>query len=291
MPRLLSLALLGTLVPHLLLGQSTRSRKSKPVQGTPQEYVLVQSMNEVVGKLATIDKASSGSKALTLHLPYTYSVTKSNRSAIPNPGYVPYAGTGSRQASYQSQLATLEQQHQKALSTKNPIQREQKLAQIAAKMQQLKARLVVQGTQQQLRLQQQLTAQANRLFGAVARKTAYVAVGYKIFDLESTDKLTVRRLNPPVELDKKGNPKKHTAAELDRLKGKDKTLPGYEASLQDLQSGQMVKAFLAQTKPAKKAKKDEAAAKEGPGKKDAAPAAKVDLPRVSLIMILVEADD
>jgi hypothetical protein len=65
---------------------------------------------------------------------------------------------------------------------------------------------------------------------------AATTVAYKQYDMEGINKLVVRRLNLPLEYDNKGYPKKYSKEDLDRLKGKDKTLPGYEAGLLDLQT-------------------------------------------------------
>jgi hypothetical protein len=291
MARMLSVFVLLLLSPTLVFGQRTKS--IKPIPGTTQEYTQLKSQGEVVGTLANLDTAGSSNKSFALDLPYLYAVAKNTPG-----GFAPGAGTRSaRPTNYQSQLATLQRQYQQAMNVKNPVQREQKLAQIMARMQQVQAQMVVQ----QARLEQQMLAQAARIFGNAARNAPQVAVGYKEFDMEAIEKIVVRRSNPPFEYDNKGNIKTWTKEELDRLRGKDKTLPGYEASFLDLQAGQTIKVYLVKN-PAKKVKKEDNA--DDPDKK---PAAKDDrddkdkkdpngvlsrdLPQVRMILILAEAPD
>jgi hypothetical protein len=150
--------------------------------------------------------------------------------------------------------------------------------------------------------------QSARIFGNAARNAPQVAVGYKEFDMEAIEKIVVRRSSPPFEYDNKGNVKIRTKEELDRLRGKDKTLPGYEASFLDLQAGQTIKVYLVKN-PAKKVKKEDKDAddpekkpaakddkkkddkKKDDKKKDANGVLSRDLPQVRMILILAEAAD
>jgi len=66
----------------------------------------------------------------------------------------------------------------------------------------------------------------------------------KDIDFQSTDAVKVRTMILPEKFDEKGNVVKYTKAELAELKGKDKNLPGYESSLEKLESGQTVKVSL-----------------------------------------------
>jgi hypothetical protein len=84
----------------------------------------------------------------------------------------------------------------------------------------------------------------------------------KDVDFHAADGVKVRTLNPPVQFDDKGNPKKYTKEELDAFKGKDKDLPGYEATADSLKVGDMVKVTLAPPKFDKNADKDSDAKKD-----------------------------
>jgi hypothetical protein len=283
MARILGLIVLLLLVsPTIVVAQRTKS--AKPIPGTTQEYAQIKNQGEVIGALASIDTAGSSNRAFTLHLPYVYMVAKKTTTTTPVP-----AVRVTRPTNPQSQLAALQRQYQQALTTKNPVQREQKLAQIMMRIQQLQ----VQMAAQQARLEQQMLAQAARIFGNAVKNAPQAAVGYKEFDMEAVDKIVVRRSQPALEYDNKGNIKVLTKEELNRLRGKDRTLPGYEASFLDLQAGQTVKVYLAKN-TAKKAKKEEDDADDpdqnpAANKKDAV--LNRDLPQVRMILILAEAPD
>jgi len=76
----------------------------------------------------------------------------------------------------------------------------------------------------------------------------------------AAEEVKVRFKDPPAVFDEKGNIKKYTADELKELKGSDKTLPGYEGSVDKLQIGMEVKVTTvkAKAKPAPKKDADKA---------------------------------
>jgi hypothetical protein len=120
-------------------------------------------------------------------------------------------------------------------------------------------------------------AQAGLKAGQNPYKTVYTKTEVTF---HSDDKLKVRNANLPEQFDDKGNPKKYTAEEKAALKGKDKSLPGYEAKVEDLTIGQMVKVTL------KKAPKKPEAAKPKEGDKDAKDAKDTE-PKMIATMILI----
>src|SRR5262249_19749027 len=61
------------------------------------------------------------------------------------------------------------------------------------------------------------------------------------YELDQTGDMVVRLLNPPVQYDDKGFPKKYTAAELKELKGDNPKLPGYQGDTSDLKTGIQVR--------------------------------------------------
>jgi hypothetical protein len=71
-------------------------------------------------------------------------------------------------------------------------------------------------------------------------------------DIEATDDVKVRVLNPPTETDEKGRPKRLTSAELKKLKGPDPRLPGYNAEFDNLRQGMIVQVTLSKRKEAPK---------------------------------------
>lgn len=82
-------------------------------------------------------------------------------------------------------------------------------------------------------------------------------------DFQAADDMKVRCMFPPPAFDEKGNFKKYTPKELKELKG-DSNLPGYEAGMDALKTGQTVKVYLAKMAPAKA----KAAPVKEKGKKD-----------------------
>jgi hypothetical protein len=71
-------------------------------------------------------------------------------------------------------------------------------------------------------------------------------------ELQATDDLKVRILQPPVDFDEKGRPRRYTAKELKDLKGPDIQLPGYTGDFDNLKPGQTVQVSLARKKDALK---------------------------------------
>jgi len=78
-------------------------------------------------------------------------------------------------------------------------------------------------------------------------------------EFQHTEPVKVRTMVLPEQFDEKGNIKKYTTEEKQKLKGKDKHLPGYESELEKLVAGQKVRVTLA-TRP--KPKVDPERAKE-----------------------------
>jgi hypothetical protein len=85
--------------------------------------------------------------------------------------------------------------------------------------------------------------------------------------LRFADKMKVRSLQPPLDYDDKGNPKKYTAKELDTLRGKE-GLPGFAAEMDAVRSGQIVQVYVARNQgAANQAPKAKAPAPKGAKKK------------------------
>jgi hypothetical protein len=117
------------------------------------------------------------------------------------------------QANLLRQQQNLLQQQAQIMQTRNPIQRQQLLAQLA----------------NQARQQQQ------NLFTVREIK--------KDFEFKTGPDMKVRVLQLPRDFDEKGNPKKYTAKELKELKG-DPKLPGYTAEQDSLRANQIVLVYL-----------------------------------------------
>jgi hypothetical protein len=115
--------------------------------------------------------------------------------------------------------------------------------------------------QQQLQLQQAIARlQLQGATGGAGKDGA--PAGYKYdtkkqtIEFQAAETVKVRTMVLPEQFDEKGLLKKYTKKELDELKGKDKSAPGYESSLEKLEVGQKVRVVLAPAakKPAPKDK-------------------------------------
>lgn len=161
----------------------------------------------------------------------------------------------------------------------------QRIAQLEAQIQssrtpQQTASLMIQLRQALVQLQlNQLfgqlrqTSAVNRLFQVTSRK--------KIVEFHAGDNITVRRLNLPTEYDEKGQAKQYTAAEKRKLKGNKPNLPGYEARLDDLTTGTIVKVTHAsRPKSAKSVNKGDKEVKDV-----------ADQPKTQVTMIVILGED
>jgi hypothetical protein len=76
-------------------------------------------------------------------------------------------------------------------------------------------------------------------------------VRFKRIDMQATDNIKIRILNPPADFDAKGKPRRYTSKELKEMKGPDTKRPGYTADFDSLKPGQIVNLYLPRPKPAK----------------------------------------
>jgi hypothetical protein len=155
-----------------------------------------------------------------------------------------------------SQVQNLLREQQNILRTTDPIKREARLEQFIQKV---------------------LRKQANGSLNGFK-----VVKGRRDFDLRAADKVKVRVMEPPVRYDDKGNVQKYTKEELKKLKGKDKTLPGYESNWDGVLDGQTVKVSVKTPKKKKPAAKDKA--------KDKEDVEDDGRPQVTMVVILKEPD-
>lgn len=261
MTRILSLcgillALAGS-APDALAQKKNKGLKGG-VKASPEEYLQIQNVKELVGKLAYSDD-----KALTLRFEM--------QRMEPNPAFKPAAfpkGGGTAGTDIQRKYNDIQRRQIELARAKNPLDRQRKLLQLQRDMQALQLAI------------------AKAAKGPATAKMPKdgpfrVVTETKDFDLDIADKLVVRWLNPPFEYDDKGNPKTYTKEELTKMRGPDPKLPGYMGKPDDLIAGQTVKLFLTpppkDSKTAKRPKLDE---DEGIGN--------VPRPTVQMILIVEE---
>jgi len=113
-----------------------------------------------------------------------------------------------------------------------------------------------------------------------------VQVGQVLRDVElqPSDDMKVRILQPPADFDEKGRPKRYTAKELKEMKGNDPKLPGYTADFESLKADQIVKIYLGTRKEAKAPPRPKGR-KKG---KEAEEAETEHKPEITMVVIIAE---
>jgi hypothetical protein len=198
----------GLVLVLVLAGFARAADKKNADRGdraSDQDYSALAQLTEVTGKLVNVN---SSDKSFTLQIDLTHLQPKGNQNPV-------------RQESHASRRQEhFLRQEQEILRTKDPVQRAEKMRRLAAEME---------------REQQQAARQNNAV---------HTTTEHKGFDLDAVADAQVRRQDPPVQYDEKGNVKKYTDKELKELKGPDTKLTGYAADWTDLKVGQMVKITL-----------------------------------------------
>jgi hypothetical protein len=259
----LLLALLA-LQPSDVLGQKKdKKAKDQTDRATPQDYAHLQNVKELKGTVDTID-ANSKIVGIRLDIP----------EYVENPGYKANPNNNIN-TQYQRDLQRLYRDQQMAMQTRNPIQRQQRMHQIAQDMQRIQ----------------------NLAYKGQGNNGPYKMVTHsKTFELELEENVATRKMFLGTEYDDQGNIKTYTKAELDKLRGTDSSKPGYKAKLEDVQPGQEVTLYLKapKKKSSDSSKSDEKAdaEKKDAEKKDAKKAdadiSSVDHPTVRMIVMTKE---
>ncbi len=200
--------------------------KNPPAKVDPKAPVDADKLTpgEFTGKL----KSTPGSDGnFTLTVEYQHLELK-------NPNQLPKNNAGSKTLSHDIQHVTkLQQQVANAKKPQDQVRRLQELQNAVAQLQ-------LQVVKMELNPQQ--------LYKVVTDK--------KDVDFHASEDVKVRLLNLQMEYDDKGNLKKYTKEELKELKGKDVDLPGYEAAMDKLATGQKLTVTLAKHKEPAKTDKD-----------------------------------
>lgn len=224
-----ALAVLGMV--WLCTGEADAQKKDKKAakntadKATPEDYKQIRNLKELTGKLVYAD-ANNHTLTLRIEIPHME----------PNPNFKPGGGgvKGGNNNQYQ-QLQNLYRQQAQVQSIQNPVQRQQKMMQI---MQQI----------QKQQYQQMMQAAKGKNGGGNNNTPFRLVQDNKDFDLEIAEKVVVRKMFLPREFDDKGFLKEYTKEEMAKLKGSDKSKPGFEAKLEELVNGQTVKLVLAAPK-------------------------------------------
>jgi hypothetical protein len=134
----------------------------------------------------------------------------------------------------------------------------QRVLQIQMQMQQAQAQAAAARTPQaRQQAMGRLSSLAGQLRGAIAGlqrsagKGGGAPAGFRyekshvLVEFQASEKAKVRTLVLPDTFDDKGTLRKYTPKELEDLKGKDRSSPGYESALEKLEVGQMIKVTTA----------------------------------------------
>lgn len=221
------------LFPEESPGQGKKGKKGGGAQtALAQDYAQLAGVKEVRGKLTT----GVGANSISFDVDISH--------AEPNPNFKPGAGGfrpgagGNNNLNLMRQMQNLQNQQAQLARIRDPRQRQQRMRQLQQQMARMQQQIRQAMAKQQ---QQQFKGKANP--GNQNGPFRMVTVT-KEFQLELNDNVVVRWSQPPTEYDDKGFLKKYTKEELAKMKGKDSSLPGYEAKVDDLQPGQLVHLYL-----------------------------------------------
>jgi hypothetical protein len=219
---------------------ATDSRKA-----TADDYKELAKKKEVTGRLLSLD----GSQQLTLKVEFTTSAPK-DPFAQPSPQTAQAQKQLQKESFKQQQLM---QQLARAQRIRNPTIRQQKVALITAQLQTLQAQQA-----------QQAATISNDPSNAPQKVTKTVE-----FQLPIVEKVKVAKAKLDPDYDDKGKLKEPTPEELKKKKSPD--MPGYKATMDDVQPGEQITVYLGKSKAEEeKANKEKAKAKEKAAPADAA---------------------
>jgi hypothetical protein len=140
---------------------------------------------------------------------------------------------------------------------------------------------------------QQLEAALAKLQQEIQKAAADVKVvtNHNTVDFQLAPDVKIRMISLPTQFDSEGNVKKYTDEEKKALKGADTNLPGYQAKLEDLQVGNLVRVTLWRKPAPKKTDDDKSAGDKDSKDADADKDAGEKKSQVTMIVILNDATD
>jgi hypothetical protein len=236
-------------IPAADKGEKKKKKGDKDVTGaTTADYAALARTRTIVGTLTNVE---ADGKSLTFHYHYQSLVPKNQKGKGQN---------------LSRRLEKLVQRQEQIMRIADPVKRIQRLQQLAAQIENLKAKIA--------------TAQASAYKATPARKE---------FDLQAIDDVKVRLMELPVEYDDDGHVIKYSPKQRKELKGKG-NLPGYRGNWENLTPGQTVKLYLV---PPKKKAADKGKGKDKVEVQDKAAfdlLEEPDKPLVKMIVVLAEAN-
>lgn len=211
------------------LGQNAKKKDPAPVAGTPTD-----SGKLAPGAFEGILKSTPGSdRTFTVDVEIVKMVPAGAKGGA-------VKGNGGKGGNNNGPQKILQMQNQlqqaeaQALRATSPQQRQQAMGKIRQLTNQI----------QQAALQSQRSG--NGAPPGFRYEKSKVAV-----EFQGSDKVKVRTIVLPETFDDKGNLKKYSTKELEDLRGKDKSAPGYESALEKLEVGQRVRIITAAVAPTK----------------------------------------
>lgn len=256
-----SALVIGLLVMAPLFTHAQGKKIEDGAPATEEDYKAIAKTPDMIGKLG-----ASVSKSVTLVVE-TKKVTidqakveAAQRAAIQaaqsNSGGQPnYSSAVQQQYSQAQQMAQLQQQYMQIMQATTPQQRQQRMQTFMQTMARMQMQAAQNGSRQYQQMQQQMMQQMQRQMQAAQnadKNSPYkVESTFKSYEFNIKDDVIVRRMSPAFGYDDKGNLKQYTPAELQKLKGKNTKLPGYEAKIEDLEPGQTVQVFIMPPKEGK----------------------------------------
>jgi len=241
------------LIPAGSVGQQKNNNQKKDIvtkeETTPQDYLSLASLKEVVGKIAEFDLKAG---TMTFTLAWSHWEPKSNIDAST------YAKANQQ---LQQQLM---REYNKIMLAKNPIQQQQALMLYQARLQQLQASA-----------------------GVNFQKMFRIVKSSKDFELKLTDKINVGRAKLEEKYTDEGEFIKYTDAEIKKMKSAD-IRGAFTAAPTDLKNGQTVKLYLKPPKKQDVKKPEGSTTGDADAKDQQTADRKIARPQVRMVLIMEE---
>jgi hypothetical protein len=264
------IAVMATLsAPTEVVAQKKKGVVDNGYAATPEDYKQIVNRKELTGSIVA---ASGLVVTVRIDTPRMEPNPKYKAPSITNPKAAGYNASANQQYRLYRDAQQLQRDLQQAQRADTPQERARAMQRYYQDM----ANFQRQTAQQQAQLMQRMAREPNYAKNN-SNNTAdpfIVVHSYKEFDLETTEKVVIRKMFLPAEYDDMGNLKNYTEKDKAALRGDDKSKPGYAGKMEEISNGMEAKLTL--VPPAKK-KAEAKADEEGVGN--------VDRPRVSMIVL------